>query len=226
MTHVFTSKQEKLLAAIVPGVQNGTIGSDWIVSYSNEHTSIFDNIHHHDTNFHTLGWSKATRADFAKFVKHGIFIQESPTNYSLDEAALMRADQLGFDFPESQAVNQTFNFQNSSIGIANINTTLNNSSQHIQNADGLDNDFKQKFDTLIGELREALAQVPGEQEKEAAKVAKQAERLAEDVSSEDQDEVQSSLEKLTKAATNLAAVTPIVLPIAMRIVELIASLPK
>lgn len=224
MARPFTPKQETLLNAIVPGVQSGTIGADWIVSYSNEYTTIFDNVHHRDTNFHTLGWSKATRADFATFVKHGIFIQETKSNYSLDEAALMNGYRLGFDYPEPQAASQTFNFQGAKIGIANINTVLNNSTQTVQNSAGLEQDFKQGLEALIKQLQEALNEVPPEHEKAAVSVAKQADRLVEDLSDDEKERATVSLEGLKKAAQNLLAVTPAVLAIATQIATHVAPL--
>ena len=225
MAKQFTDKQQKLLEALVPDVKAGRMGTDWLVSEYDGGLHFMNKNSHPDVNLHKLGWDNIPRSYLTTFIKAGIFSCESDDLYTLNEVSLLNAYERNFEMPESPTPGPTLNFPYATFtGITNINTTLNNSTQYIQNAPGLDKDFKQQFDVLIRELRDALAPLEGE--KDANAVAKHAERLAQDVAEDDKEEIESSLEKLTKAAKNLAAVTPIVIPIATRIAELIATLPK
>jgi hypothetical protein len=201
--------------------------------FSNDGTVIFDNVHHRDTNFHTLGWSEATKADFTKFTRWRLFTLEGQANlathnYTLDDVEIIRAFERGFEMPDPNVPSQAvYDLRNSNFtGITNINNIIENSTQYIENATALDDDFKSTFTQLLSKLEAAIAQIPAEYQNEARTLAKQTQRLAEDVAEPEPDKagVQITAEGLKKAAENLVKVAPHVLPVALELVRHVMAL--
>ena len=226
-------KQKQLLASIVPGIQNETIGLNWTVSFIRgpaHGPTIFDNLHHSEANFVKLGWKDATDQDFMKFVSCGFFIDRGSAGqtwshqYALDDIAIIEAFEHNWemsDTPIQPAVVHNIFQNNTFSGVTNISSIIENSTQYVQQSDVLQNDDKVTFTELMTQLDAVLNEVPAQHEKQAKTVANQARRLAEDISDPDLDEGQKqiTLEGLQKAAENLAKVMPRVLPIAMEIIR-------
>lgn len=116
--------------------------------------------------------------------------------------------------------NLTGNFQGA---IINLGSSLNQVTQTINNAPGLDPAMKEKLQQLVEQLRESLQQVPLNKAEEAQAVAESTEALINQATKEKPNKtlVQISGEGLKQAAQNLAVVVPAVLGIATQIVDTI-----
>ena len=103
MSNSLNEKQQRLLSSIVPGLKDGTIECNWEVFYVDGEAAIFDDAH--TVNFHELGWSSASPADFAKFVKVGLFSLEEINGdtrvYTLDDVAIVELFTKGFNSPNT-----------------------------------------------------------------------------------------------------------------------------
>jgi hypothetical protein len=236
MVKPFSPEQEALLSSLVPGLKLKIIGLQWGVSFSHEGTRISANLRHKDINYVELGWGKATKADFNKFVQYKLFTSEGVKGmyhqYTLDDVEILRAHERGFDFPDPLAPVQTVNnFSNNSFtGITNISSPIENSTQFIQNAATLDEDFKATFNRLVGDIAKVVADVPSEHKGEVETLETQVERLAEDVAKPKRNstQVQITLDGLKKAAENLAklvpAIGPIILPLVLELTKQVIAL--
>lgn len=161
MKQVFTDEQEALLRALVPAIKAGTVGTNWNVTRVFGGVIIFDGLGStNSTVLPTLGWSEVTTADFATFARWGIFTIEGKDRYSLDKQALLNAEAQNFRFDEGRT-HQTYNFPQAAI--ANVGSTLNESTQTIQNAQAAmeeqrlkrrHDDLKSYMDTLRRNLAE------------------------------------------------------------------------
>lgn len=105
----------------------------------------------------------------------------------------------------------------------NINSTLTESSQMIQNISDGNEVVKNELVDLIDELKKILAEVPKDLAEDAKTVAWAAEELikARTLETPNSTRIEITKEGLKKAAINLASVMPTVLVIAGKIIEAI-----
>ena len=110
----------------------------------------------------------------------------------------------------------------------NIKSTLTNVQQSIGDIHSGDETTRQELETLIGQLSEALQNVPAERQEQAQAVAETAKMLVDTAKAEKPNKtmLQISGEGLKQAAQNLADVLPTVVNIAGRIVMAILNLTR
>jgi hypothetical protein len=104
--------------------------------------------------------------------------------------------------------------------LVNIQSQLENAAQTIRSLPAADEAHKAEMESLIKELRSALADLPEEIAGHAEKVSSRVEALAREVGEEkpDKEMITMTGESLKRAARNLADVLPAVIPIAAKIV--------
>jgi septal ring factor EnvC (AmiA/AmiB activator) len=110
----------------------------------------------------------------------------------------------------------------------NIKSTLTNVQQSIGDIHSSDETARKELETLIGQLSEALQNVPAERQEQAQAVAETAKVLVDTAKAEKPNKtmLQISGEGLKQAAQNLADVMPTVVNIASRIVLAIVNLTR
>jgi methyl-accepting chemotaxis protein len=110
--------------------------------------------------------------------------------------------------------------------IINIRSTLTNVQQSVGEIHSSDETTRKELEALIGQLSEALQNVPAEKEEQAEAVAETAKTLVETAKAEKPNKtmLQISGEGLKQAAQNLAEVLPTVVTIAGQIVMAVAKL--
>lgn len=126
--------------------------------------------------------------------------------------------------PPSPPPGGTFHLSGNFQGaIINLGSSLNQVTQTINNAPGLDPALREELQKLVGQLQESLQQVPLNKAEEAQAVAESAETLINQATKEKPNKtlLQISGEGLKQAAQNLAVVVPAVLTIATQIVDTI-----
>ncbi len=110
----------------------------------------------------------------------------------------------------------------------NIKSTLTNVQQSVGDINSGDETTRKELETLIGQLSEALQNVPEGQQEQAQAVAETAKVLVDTAKAEKPNKtmLQISGEGLKQAAQNLAGVMPTVVTIAGRIVLAVANLTR
>ena len=112
--------------------------------------------------------------------------------------------------------------------IINIKSTLTNVQQSVGDIRTSDEATRNELETLIGQLSEALQNVPKGHEEQAEAVAETAKMLVDTAKAEAPNKtmLQISGEGLKRAAQNLASVMPEVVTIASRIVVAVVNLTR
>jgi len=112
--------------------------------------------------------------------------------------------------------------------LINIKSTLTNVQQSIGDIHSSDETARKELETLIGQLSEALQNIPAERQEEAQAVAETAKVLVDTAKAEKPNKtmLQISGEGLKQAAQNLADVMPTVANIAGRIVLAVINLTR
>jgi hypothetical protein len=110
--------------------------------------------------------------------------------------------------------------------VINIKSTLTNVQQSVGDMHNGDESTRKELEKLIGELSEALQNIPAGSQEDAEAVAETAKALVDAASAENPNKtiLQISGEGLKQAAQNLAAVMPSVVTIASQIVLTVAKL--
>lgn len=110
--------------------------------------------------------------------------------------------------------------------VINIKSTLTNVQQAVGDIRSGDAATRQELEKLIGQLSEALQQLPAEHAEQAQAVAETAKVLVETAKAEHPNKtmLQITGEGLKQAAKNLANVMPAVVTIASQIVLTVAKL--
>lgn len=108
----------------------------------------------------------------------------------------------------------------------NIKSTLTNVQQSIGDISTADDDTRLELEKLIGQLSEALQNVPVEKQEEAEAIAQTTKTLIEAAKSERPNRtlLQITGEGLKQAAKDIAQVFPIILPLATDIVTNVMKL--
>jgi hypothetical protein len=175
------------------------------------------------------GWEDFNEGDLGKFTKLGFFqlvkSNKDSTEYTIDDFSVCEADERNFVYLETGPVqgSTTIFHGNTFTGITNINATLNNSTQYINDSPSLEDDFKKQFNALLDQLKQQLADVPEEAQPDANELAKYAERMAQDISEKEPDKeaVGFSAKKFERAAVNISKIAVPVLATALEIIALV-----
>ncbi len=106
----------------------------------------------------------------------------------------------------------------------NLQSHLDRAVQNIAAMPGAGQASKDELAGLVGQVREALREIPSGQEETAEKVARRLEAFLKETSEREPDRelVKISAEGLKKAAGTLASVMPSVLAIALQIIQLVS----
>jgi hypothetical protein len=107
--------------------------------------------------------------------------------------------------------------------IINIKSTISDAIQIVHTMPDADQRYKEGLEGLLGQLNDALEQVPPEKEEEAEAVADYAKELVETATAEqpNKTKMRISAEGLKKAAENLSEIAAPVLLIATQIADTI-----
>ena len=162
-----------------------------------------------------LGKLLETVEDYRRYVRQ-----------DLEKFAIKDAKTVNYIYTEELTMTtiggNQYNIDNK--GILNLESTLSNVSQNVNNVSSLDQPGKDDLKQLIEQLNVALQKTPAGNLDEATAIAKTTERLVEDIKEEkpNKPQVQITLDGLKKAAENIAKVVPDVLPIVAQIVKFAA----
>jgi methyl-accepting chemotaxis protein len=108
--------------------------------------------------------------------------------------------------------------------IINIKSTLTDVQQSVGEIHTDDQDSRKELERLIGQLSEALQNVPGENQEQAQAVAETAKVLVDTAKAEKPNKTMITGEGLKQAAQHLAGVMPVVVKLAGQIAATVGNL--